>query len=205
MANDSRPSNFEASAPESSMNAELDLLHSILDPNPTYPWNPYTPESEAYFAELEADWDESDTVDAIAQGWQVLSAQLDTLWPTASQTSERVASLVSTLTQRFTVTLPEQVLSTLASQALALANTGRPLMEQLVQCAQSVLNGWDEGDLEVLARPLALSLRDGRGEVLDLQIRAMHQADWSTLSEIEKARLSLALASLALSEAEEQG
>lgn len=187
------------------MNAELDLLASILAADPTYPWNPYAPESEAYFTELEARWDETGTVDAIAAGWQALSAQLDTLWPAAEQAPERVANLVKTLTQRFTVTLPEQVLQTLASQALALANTGRPLMEQMVQCAQSVLTGWDEGDLEVLARPLALSLRDGRGEILDLQIRAMHQADWATLSEIEKARLSLALASLALSQAKEQG
>lgn len=205
MANDSRPSHSDASAPESVMNAELELLQSILDPKPTYPWNPYTPESEAYFAELESGWDEAGTVDAIAAGWQVLSAQLDTLWHTAAdQPSERVASLVRALAQRFTVTLPEQVLSTLANQALALTNTGRPLMEQMVQCAQSVLSGWDESDLEVLARPLVLSLRDGRGEILDLQIRAMHQADWATLSDIEKARLSLAIASVALSEAKEQ-
>lgn len=195
MTNDSRPAN---SNPENIMSADLELLHCILDPSPAYPWNPYTPESEAYLSELESQWDGAGTEEAIAAGWQTLSAQLTSLWPT--DPSERVAALVKTLSQHFTVTLPEQVLKTLAEQAMALTNTGRPLMEQLVQCAQSVLNGWDAGDLEVLARPLALSLRDGRGEMLDLHIRSLQQANWSTLSEIDRARLSLAMASFALGE-----
>ncbi|MBD0335537.1 MAG: hypothetical protein ICV62_08610 [Cyanobacteria bacterium Co-bin13] len=198
MANDSRPSH----SAEPPMNAELDLLHSILDPRPTYPWNPYTPDSEAYLAELEASWDETGTVDAIAAGWQMLSAQLDTLWPTAP--IERAAALATALAQQFT-TLPDQMLNTLADQALALANTGRPLIDQLVQSVQAVLMGWDKEDLEALARPLAYSLRDGRSEILDLHIRALQQSDWAALSEVEKARLSLAVASVALNQAAELG
>jgi hypothetical protein len=184
------------------MNAELDLLHSILDPSPSYPWNPYTPEGEAYLTDLEANWDETGTVDAIASGWQVLSAQLNARWP--SETTDRTAALVAALAQRFTFSLPDQVLHTLAQQALALAHSGRPLMEQLVQCVQSVLNGWDNDDLEVLARPLAYSLRDGRGDIVDLQLRALQQGDWATLSEVEKARCSLAIASIALNQAKAQ-
>lgn len=198
MANESRPSNPSS---DNAMNAELELLHSILDPNPCYPWNPYTPESEAYLAALEAQWDESGTTDAIVLGWQALSDQLDTLWPT--QPVDRVAALVKVLSQQFSAAIPEDVLGTLAGQAIALMNTGRPLMEQLVQSVQSVLTGWDTEDLEVLARPLAFSLRDGRGDILGLYVRSSHPADWETLSELEKARLSLAIASVALRQAQE--
>ncbi|MBD0270178.1 MAG: hypothetical protein ICV77_18015 [Cyanobacteria bacterium Co-bin8] len=182
------------------MNAELDLLHSILDPSATYPWNPYTPDSEAHFAELETSWDETGTVDAIAAGWQRLSAQLNTLWPAAPM--DRAAALAAALSQQFT-TLPDQILNSLTEQALVLVNTGRPRIDQLVQSVQAVLLGWDKEDLEALARPLAYSLRDGRGEILDLHIRALQQSDWAALSEIEKARLSLAVASVALNQAKE--
>lgn len=182
------------------MNAQLDLLYSILDPNATYPWNPYGPESEVYFAALEASWPEADEADeaAIAAGWQQFSQQLNRQWPAAA--GERVAALVQSLGQRFSVTPPEQMLTALAEQAIALATSGRPLIEQLVQCARSIMDGWDEGDLEVLARPLAYSLRDGRGEMLALHMQALQQCDWATLSDLERARLSLTLASVALNE-----
>lgn len=183
------------------MNAELELLHSILDPNPSYPWNPYNPESEEYLAALESQWDESVTTDAVAAGWEALFTQLETLWPT--QPADRVAALVKTLSQQFSAAIPEDVLGALAGQAIALVNSGRPLMEQLVQSVQSVLTGWDTEDLEVLARPLAFSLRDGRGDILGLYVRSSHPTDWATLSELEKARLSLAIASVALKQAQE--
>lgn len=198
MTNESRPSN---SPSDKQMNAELELLHSILDPNPCYPWNPYTPEGEDYLAALEAQWDESGTTDAIAAGWQALSTQLDSLWPT--QPVDRIAALVKVLSQQFSAAIPEDVLGSLARQAITLVNSGRPLMEQLVQSVQCVVTGWDTEDLEVLARPLAFSLRDGRGDILSLYVRSSHPVDWETLSELEKARLSLAIASVALRQAQE--
>lgn len=186
------------------MNAQLDLLYSILDPSETYPWDPYAPESDAYFAELEASWPEADQGEAaIAAGWQRFSQQLNRQWPAAA--GEPIAALVQSLGQRFSVTPPEQLLAALAEQALALANSGRPLVEQLVQCARSIMDGWDEGDLEVLARPLAFSLRDGRGEMLSLHMQALQQCDWDSLSDLERARLSLTLASVALSEVAASG
>ncbi|HEY9762772.1 MAG TPA: hypothetical protein V6D07_09610 [Trichocoleus sp.] len=198
MTNESRPSN---SPSDKQMNAELELLHSILDPNPCYPWNPYTPEGEDYLAALEAQWDESGTTDAISAGWQALSTQLDSLWPT--QPVDRIAALVKVLSQQFSAAIPEDVLGSLARQAITLVNSGRPLMEQLVQSVQCVVTGWDTEDLEVLARPLAFSLRDGRGDILSLYVRSSHPVDWETLSELEKARLSLAIASVALRQAQE--
>lgn len=198
MTNDFRSSNAPSDQPMKA--EELDLLYTLLDPHPAYPWNPAAPENEAYFATLEATWDETGTEAAIASGWQAVSAQLETFWGTPSL-QDRVTTLVNGLLQRFSVQVPEHILETLSQEALALMDNGRPLMEQLAQCAQAVLTGWQSEDLEVLARPLAFSLRDGRGEMLDLHLRSLHQTDWSTLSELEKARLSLAIASFALNQA----
>ena len=57
----------------------------------------------------------------------------------------------------------------------------------------------------MLARPLAYSLRDGRGEILDLNLRAIPVADWDSLSDLEQARLSLTVASVALKVAQGGG
>jgi hypothetical protein len=51
---------------------------------------------------------------------------------------------------------------------------------------------------------LAYSLRDGRREILALNLRSISQVDWNTLSDIEQARLSLAIASVALKAAEQE-
>lgn len=196
MENQSNPSQ---SPSEPIMNTELELLLQILDPQVPYPWNPHSEEGEAYLAALESEWDDAGTEAAIAAGWQALSGQLETLW--AEQTTPTAVHLLRILSQQFADRVPQNILQTLSQQAIATVESGRPLINQLVQCAQSVLSDWDTSDLEVLARPLAYSLRDGQGEILDLHLRSVRQVEWSTLSELEQARLSLAIASLALNQA----
>lgn len=179
---------------ESTMNTELDLLHHVLDARVSYPWNPQDPDSQALLAEGEAGWNEAETAEAIAVGWQTLSTQLDSLWASAGASDGVLAALA----QRFSARMPVDLLQQIARQAAAVAASGQPMMEQLIACTREVLSGWDVEDLEVLARPLAYSLRDGEGEILDLHLKSVRQTDWSSLSEIEQARLSLAIASFAL-------
>ena len=198
------PSDRSESPAESSMDlsmeTEMDLLYQLLDSRSNYPWNPQDPESERLLADSDVSWSEAETADAIASGWQTLSAQLDSFWAQQSQGTE---GLVDLLAHQFSSRMPRALLQQIARQAAAVAQAGQPMMEQLLQCTQDVLDNWNVNELQVLARPLAYSLRDGRGEVLDLHLRSIRQAEWSSLSSIEQARLSLAIASFALQKARE--
>lgn len=181
------------------MTAKSDLLASIVNPQPPYPWNVADPASADYFA-ADAGLDEAELEATIAAGWLQFSDQLETLWGESEPALERITR---TLMNRFQARVPAEILTRLAAQAVDLSHQGQALIDQLIACASDILPTWDTDDLAVLARPLAFSLRDGRGEVLDLTLRAMPQTSWEALSEIEQARLTLAIATVALRAAAE--
>jgi hypothetical protein len=188
---------------ERPMSAEQDLLTSIFASEQPYPWEPISPDGEDYFHRLESDLEDDSTVDeAITAGWHRVSSLLETQW--ASVDASRPERLVNALRAEFQGRMPEDALATIATAAVSLVQSRRPVAEQLVETVKGILPSWDTGDLNVLARPLAYSLRDGRGEILDLTLRSAAQAEWETLSDIEKARLSLAIASVALTMAKEE-
>ena len=194
------------SASEPAMATEHDLLASILNPETGYPWQPLAPEAEAYLASLETEFealDGGETNAAIAAGWQVLSAQMATQM--GDFESQPTVNPVLEQLRHFQSRVPSELLHRLASSATALARSGQPLIEQLVQCVDDILPGWDADDLAVLARPLAYSLRDGRGEILELNLRAIPATDWDSLSSLEQARLTLTVASVALKVAKSDG
>ncbi|PSN15914.1 hypothetical protein C7293_05050 [filamentous cyanobacterium CCT1] len=190
------------------MAAEHDLLAAILHPEPAYPWQPLAPEAEDYLARLETEFDalaDDDLSTAIAAGWQTLANQITTQM-NATQAAPQTAvglnrtAVTSVLDQlrQFQGRLPGELLQNLASSATTLARSGQPLIDQLVQCAGDILPSWNTDDLAVLARPLAYSLRDGRGEIVELNLRAIPVAAWDSLSDLERARLTLTVASVAL-------
>ena len=179
------------------MSAEQDLLSSILTSDQPYPWEPLGPDGEAYLNRLEAELDDDAVVnEATTAGWQQVSKLLDSRWDQVSATPTE--NLLTTLQAQFQGRIPESALASIAHAATSWTQSTRPVAEQLVETVKAILPNWDMGDLNVLARPLAYSLRDGRSEVLDLTLRSAPQAEWESLSEIEKARLSLAIASVAL-------
>ncbi|MFM6201130.1 MAG: hypothetical protein ACKPE1_18665, partial [Dolichospermum sp.] len=53
-------------------------------------------------------------------------------------------------------------------------------------------------DLLVLARPFAYSMRSSEPDKLTSLIRDLENRDWCSLSEIEQAKISLAIANYAL-------
>lgn len=188
------------------MATEHDLLASILNPETGYPWQPLAPEAESYLASLETEFDAVDDGElstAIAAGWQVLAAQMATQMSTL-EISPAVSPVLEQLRQ-FQSRVPGALLHRLAASATALARSGQPLIDQLVQCVDDILPGWNADDLAVLARPLAYSLRDGRGEILELNLQAIPATDWDSLSDLERARLSLTVASVALKVAQGGG
>jgi hypothetical protein len=194
----SHPSNPSFDLP---MSAERDLLSSLLSAEPPYPWEPLGPDGETYLDRLAAEFDDPSIDEAITSGWDSFSAQIEAQWDNVNPASPNltvVDTLLNALKAQFHERMPEASLDSIAASAARLVQSGQPIAEQLVETVQAILPGWDRGDLTILARPLAYSLRDGRGEILDLTLRSAPQAEWATLSEIEKARLSLAIASVAL-------
>lgn len=186
------------------MTAEHDLLTSILSSEAVYPWQPL--EAEGYLTQLEAEFDAlvEDEVDAaIAAGWQTFSAQIADLAPSPSggDLAQPAGAILDQIRQ-FQDRLPIGLLQSLAASATALARSGQPLIDQLVTCVNDLLPAWDAADLAVLARPLAYSLRDGRGEIVDLSLRAIPTTTWDNLSDVDQARLTLAIASVAIKAAE---
>ena len=170
-----------------------------------YPWEPLSPDGEAHLNHLESQLDDDPEVDeVITAGWHRVSSLLETQWASVeTATPER---LLNALKARFQERMPDDALGTLAAAAARLVQSGRPMAEQLVETAKAILPDWETGDLVVMARPLAYSLRDGRGEVLDLTLRFHTPGPMGVLfRSLKKARLSLAIASVALTMAKEEG
>jgi hypothetical protein len=183
--------------------AELELLQFILEEPTVYPFNPIEPEAEAYFDALEQE--------VLAMGWsaeeldaqgQRLSQHLDQLWsafPTpATEATEDVLSAF--LFQRFAARAPQTLLNHIAQQAQQIVNQNLTLAEQLVQCVQACLPSWGEDDLQVFARPLAFTMRAPEPVTMESTIEQIRSVAWEELSEVEQARLSLAIARYALAQ-----
>ena len=169
---------------------DLDLLQALFDDEIAYPWNPAQPESEAYFAHPEAGLNLLDclTDTEISQRSQVLFNQVEQLYTTTA--------LQQILLQKFAEQVPRELLNHLGEQALQvrqkLSNSTLSLADQLVDCVHGILPEWQTEDLYVLARPFAYSML---GTEVETQ-----SSPWSELSEVERARMSLAIARYALSE-----
>ena len=173
---------------------EQELLHSLLNQEEAYPWNLYDPATPQYLEGLEQASEAALLDEALASKWQQVSQLAAQLWESPTQ------SLLATLTQKFGARMPAHLLQTLAASTQVVASDSGALIDQLVTAAQSVLTGWDADDLNVMARPLAMAMRSGQEEILEATLRSVRQTDWAALSEVEQARLSLAIARYALKE-----
>ncbi len=150
-----------------------------------YPWDPSLPESTDFFNHLDAASPLNDLEAAdIDQQASRFFDQLDQLWD---------KSLDTLLARKF-ASVPQTILVAIAQQATQLLHQGDDLIDQLAQCAHSAMPQWAIEDLQVLARPMAYAMRG------ENQSAALLQRDWQTLSTIEQAKLSLAIARYAIAE-----
>ncbi|MDJ0796471.1 MAG: hypothetical protein QNJ51_06485 [Calothrix sp. MO_167.B12] len=191
---------------------ELELLQHLLAPeDENYPWNPLDSESEEYFLHAESQFVLQDVMEQqLDSSSQNFYSGLDTLWAQFSPTEhynhttnvDIVAELQKTLQLNFAARVPEDWLSKIAQTAGQIFDAQASMGEQLVQCVQSVLPTWQEEDLFVLARPLAYAMRSNnhsQNEATQV-VETIGEREWTTLSEIEQARLSLAIAHYALNQ-----
>jgi hypothetical protein len=171
--------------------AEMELLATIVQTDVAYPWNPAQLESESYLTALEQEFALSDSFSDsdIAQKSQVLFAQLEQVWLTTA--------LQKSLREKFT-RVPQDFLARIAQSVQNATVKYQSLADQMVECVLDILPQWAEEDLQVLARPLAYAMREVDSEGAQLVMAA--RRPWAQLSEIEQARVSLAVARYAISQ-----
>lgn len=176
--------------PEGKAIAE-DMLRVSEEPQATvaYPWNIAT-----------AQWDEHATIfndlsdQELGQRAPAFFAKLDQVWANTS--------LNSKISQRFAVEVPTELLNAITERVQDAMQTSRSLADQLVKCVQDVLPNFEEEDLYVLARPFAYAMRSGE-DTLEASMQHLRADSWAELSEVEQARLTLAIARSAIAELEE--
>ncbi|MBW4555174.1 MAG: hypothetical protein KME59_04395 [Trichormus sp. ATA11-4-KO1] len=183
---------------------ELELLEVLLAPDDApYPWNPADEDSEAYFDELERQFATQDLLDEeLTTKSQTFYEQLDSLWSKVSTCSRDICeanqsvvdNLQLTLHTAFAHGVPQGWLSAIAHKAAEIFTSQQSVGEQLVQCVQAVLPTWGADDLFVLARPFAYAMRSSESPDVKSIINNIENRDWKTLSEIEQAKVSVAIA-----------
>ncbi|MEG3990888.1 hypothetical protein QUA13_27820 [Microcoleus sp. S28C3] len=176
---------------DSQTQAQMELLATIVQADVAYPWNPAQLESESYLSAAEQEFALSDSFSDsdIALKSQVLFSQLEQVWLTTA--------LQKSLREKFT-RVPQDFLASIAQSVQNATVKYQSLADQMVECVLDILPQWDEEDLQVLARPLAYAMRDVDSEGVELVVAT--KRPWAQLSEIEQARVSLAVARYAISE-----
>lgn len=178
------------SSPSVRLQVELELLQTLFpemrydsqDEIP-YPWNPAEPDAEACLTALEQAFSLEDwSVEETSQRSQMLFGQLEQCWHRTD------------LSLKFAA-IPTALLDALVERAKQAIEQSATVAERLVGCVRDLFPDWNEADLHVLARPFAYAMRDGS----DFSSIASG-LDWSSLSEVERARLSLAAANYLLTQ-----
>ncbi|MEH1932238.1 MAG: hypothetical protein V7L14_00575 [Nostoc sp.] len=189
---------------------ELEFLEALLEPeDATYPWNPGDDESEAYFQELQEQFGVPDLLDEeLTTRSEDFYSHLDTLWsgitstPDYNQNRQQavVLNLQEILRTTFCVYVPQVLLNAIATKAAEIFASHQLMGEHLVECVQTVLPTWGTEDLLVLARPFTYAMRSSESQNTASALSNLKSNEWTALSEVEKAKVTLAIASYAFNQ-----
>jgi hypothetical protein len=189
---------------------DLELLSALLEPeDATYPWNPADEESEIYFRELEEQFAQDLTDEELTCHSQAFYGKLDALWSEISEcphdkcntNNVTLANLQKTLHSAFAASVPQSWLNAIAQKASEILNTSRAIGDQLlVECVQTVLPSWETEDLLVLARPYGYAMRGSEPQNAESTMTDIKNREWTALSQIEQAKVSLAIAHYAFTQ-----
>lgn len=161
-----------------------ELLEMILQTEDLiYPWNPTEPEAESYWTDADETLSLFDDLpeNELSNQAEEFFSHLHQRWQSIDD-----QNLEELFIKKFSSLLPTQWLETLLKQAKLLVNQ-KPMesLERLVVCVKPLLSGWSDEDLQVFARPFVWSMR-GTQELKEIA--------WEERSEIDKGRLTLAIA-----------
>lgn len=190
---------------------EQELLQVLLQDaeESVYYWNPTERDSDSYFAQLEKAFQLDDWIEEeVQQKAQTFFNQLDAIW--AIDVPKVAEDIFVLLRQKFAARVPIAWLEAISQKAHQLkygqdnVNNQMNLADQLVSCVQELLPNWPEGDLYLFSRPLAFAMRGTEADAVDSMIGTVRELPFSELSEMEQARLGLAIARYALADLEQQ-
>jgi len=186
-------------------NIDLEFLEALLEPeDATYPWNLADEASEAYFHDLELqfglqEFSDSELITIADNFYQ----NLDIIWDQVTVIEDKNISkntvnyLQEALQNAFSV-IPGVLLTAIAQKAYEVFMLEQSASDKLMECVQALLPSWETDDLLVLARPFAYAMRSSESHTLTSIIRDVEHRDWANLSEIEQAKITLAIADYAL-------
>jgi hypothetical protein len=182
---------------ESEVQAQLiDCLLASSTAN--YPWNPAEPATADYYLDTDRhfsldDWSEAE----ITQRSRSFFAQIQSCWAN-SPTPVLELSPLAALIEKFGARVPQQWLAQIADKVGSLATNQLEPIDRLVQSVQDLLPNWAAEDLLVIARPYAYAMRGDTGvNNIDNIVRPLA---WTELSELERAKLTIAIAQAAINE-----
>lgn len=168
---------------------EMELLAALLEAENTYPWNLDADTCEAYIAQHETEmWSESE----LSGRATTFYAQLDQIWSHVTRFEQ-----TPVWKQQFADFFPPMWIDAIARQAKSILPQ-KSLADRLVACVQELLPNWTQEDLFVLARPFAYTMRGTQTQSVEVILNNIDDRDWASLSEIEQARATFALAAFAL-------
>ncbi|MBW4665722.1 MAG: hypothetical protein KME01_16260 [Chroococcus sp. CMT-3BRIN-NPC107] len=180
------PTNYPMSS------ADLEILSLLIEPgDEIYPLNTTSLIAEAYFAEAEQQLADNWLEQEIISNAPSFLSQIDKLW----QANTPIQDLEAKLSAQFAQYVPQEWLAEISRQASQVINSQKSLGAQLVQCVKELVPNCLEEDLLVLARPYAYAMRSNPNNPMQLDITPKQ---WADLSEIQQAKLSLAIARYAL-------
>ena len=179
-----------------SSEAEAELIDCLLaSPTLDYPWNPADLETADYYTQSDRyfsldDWSERE----ITQQSESFFNSIQSCWDAANSESE--LSPLAALTSKFGARVPQQWLAQIAANVGSLATSNLEPVEQLVKSVQDLLSNWAIDDLLVMARPYAYAMRCNPG--VDNPDNIVRPLDWTELSELERAKLTILIAQYAI-------
>jgi hypothetical protein len=196
--------------PTVTTSVDIEFLEALLEPEDgTYPWNPADTESEDYFHQLGQQFALGDLLEEeLTTRSQNFYHHLDTLWqgiPNCTYYNRNtkqaiVEHLEKNLHNTFATCVPQTWLKAIAHKAAEFLAQEQLTGEKLVECVQGLLPTWGVEDLLVLARPFAYNMRSGEPERAVSVMSNLQEREWTSLSEIEQAKASLAIAYYALTQ-----
>ncbi len=161
-----------------------------------YPWNPAEPATADYYLDADRhfsldDWSEAE----ITQRSRSFLAQIQSCWANSPTPVIEVSPLAA-LIEKFGARVPQQWLAQIAANVSDLATNQLEPIDRLVQSVQDLLQNWAAEDLLVIARPYAYAMRGDTG-VNDID-NIVRPLAWTELSELERAKLTIAIAQAAI-------
>jgi hypothetical protein len=178
---------------------QAQLIDSLLASSTiTYPWNPTDPDTADYYLETDRHFSLDNWSDAeITQRSRSFFAQIQSCWANSPAAVLEISPLAA-LIEKFGARVPQQWLAQIADRVSCLATQQLEPIDRLIQSVQDLLPNWAAEDLLVIARPYAYAMRGDTGvNNVDNIVRPL---EWTELSELERAKLTIAIAQAAIND-----